>query len=177
MAFQFQLRRWMPDYVWGWFLHLGCVFIPVFFFHFATYYSRHLEDGLLPLKVSYGIAIAIIFLNTFTPFFTHGTAYRDSYAYPRPALLYPLYFLFFVSLVVWGTILLGRPRRKFSVVSQKRLVLFIFLNALAYLGALDNFLIMADIKIFPVYPFGLYFLTPYTTIGSYVISRSLGRFA
>lgn len=177
VALQFQLRRWMPDYVWGWLLHLGCIFIPVLFFHFAICYSRHLEDELLALKVGYAIAASFIFLNTFTPFFTSGTAHRDAYVYPRPAFLYPLYFVFFVSLVLWGTILLAKPKRKFSPVSRKKLAVFIFLNALAYLGALDNFLIMADIRIFPLYPFGLYFVTPYATIGSYVISRSLGRSA
>ncbi|HXV28380.1 MAG TPA: hypothetical protein VD913_05370, partial [bacterium] len=37
-------------------------------------------------------------------------------------------------------------------------------HCLAYLGALDNFLIMADIRIFPLYPFGLYLAVPYVTI-------------
>lgn len=175
VAFQMQFRTWMPDYVWGWFLHLGCVFIPLLFFHFAIYYSGHLEDEVLVLKIGYMIATAFIVLNTVTPYFTFGTSYRDRYAYPTPAVLYPLYFVYFIVLVIWGTVLLIKPNRKFSVVSQKRLTLFILLNILAYSGALDNFLIMADIRIFPLYPFGLYFVTPYAVIGSYMIARSLRR--
>lgn len=177
VAFQFQFLRVMPNYVWGWCLHLGCVYIPVLFFHFAVYYSGHLEDELNVLKVSYVIATTFIFLNTFTHFFTYETAFRDSYAYPRPAILYPLYFVFFVSIVVWGTILLLRPKRKFSRASQTRLILFSVLSILAYLGGMDNFLIMADIRIFPLYPFGVYLLVPYATIGSYAISRTLARSA
>ena len=175
VAFQYQLLKFVPDYIWGWFLHLGCIYIPVFFFHFAIYYSGYLQDELLALKISYAIATVFILFNTFTPFFTYHTVYTDAYAYPRPAILYPLYFVFFVSVVLWGTILLIRPKRKLSDVSRNRLLLFLILNGLAYSGAVDNFLIMADIRIFPLYPFGLYFVTPYAVIGSYTVSKSLGK--
>lgn len=175
VAFQSHFLKLMPDYVWGWFLHLGCVYVPVFFFHFALYYSGYIKDELAALKISYAIATAFIFLNTFTPFFTHTTSYRDNYAYPRPAILYPLYFVFFVSIILWGTVLLFRSKRKLSIASRNRLLLFLILNILAYAGAMDNFLIMADIRIFPVYPFGLYLVPPYAIIGSYAVSRSLGR--
>ena len=177
VAYQFQLLKVMPASVWGWFLHLGCIYIPVVFFHFALCYAGYIRDEVRALTVSYAIAALFLVINTFTPYFTRGTAYRDNYAYPTPAILYPLYFVFFVTLVIWGTILLFKPSRKLSVVSQRRLWLFLILNILAYLGAMDNFLIMADVRIFPVYPYGLYWVPPYAVIGSYVVSKSLTRFA
>ena len=176
VGFQFQLLKFIPDVIWGWFLHLGCIYIPVLFFHFSLCYSGYIKDELPALKTCYAIATSFMILNTVTPYFTHEIVYRDNYAYPKPALFYPLYFVFFVTIVIWGTILLLKPERKFSESSRNRLLLFLILNALAYLGAMDNFLIMADIRIFPVYPFGLYFVVPYAMVGAYVISRSLVRF-
>lgn len=176
VGFQFHLLKVFPDFIWGWFLHLGCIYIPVLFFHFALCYSGHIRHKVTAVKICYAIATLFVVLNTVSPYFTHQVVYRHYYAYPKPALVYPLYFVFFVTLISWGTILLLRPERKFTIVSRKRLLLFVILNILAYLGGFDNFLIMADIRIFPLYPFGLYLVVPYAIIGAYVISKSLTRF-
>ena len=171
VSMQFHLLRFMPERIWGWFLHLGCIYIPIIFFHFATNYSRYPKKKI-PLMVGYLIASLFVLLNTVTDSFTHGTAYRDSYAYPKPAIAYPFYFIFFVSIVTWGTILLFQTAKKMPS-SKNRLALFLFLifHIAAYLGAMDNFLIMADIRIFPLYPYGLYLAMPYVTIGSYLLYK------
>ena len=171
MGLQYQLLRLLPGHVWGWFLHLGCVFIPVLFFHVAVFYSKNSYEKILALKISYIVATIFIFLNTFTPFFTRGISYRDLYAYPTPAILYPLYFIFFVSLICWGTFLMFKRMKELSSDVRKWMKLFLLFNILAYIGGMDNFLIMADIRIFPLYPFGLYLVFPYAIIGSYAIVK------
>lgn len=171
VGFQFLLLKSLPDRVWGWLLHLGCIYIPAIFFHFASVYTDFRFRSLL-LKISYFIATLFIVLNTFTSLFTDGTAYRDSYSYPRPSLVYPLYFIFFIVNVLLGTLLLVKYKKYIN--PKVRLGYFIFLiaHSLAYLGALDNFFIMADIRIFPLYPFGLYLTTPYILCASFFLDFS-----
>ncbi len=172
VGLQFQLLRLIPDTIWGWFLHLGCVYIPAVFFHFATRYSGYDKKSWAVLW-NYLLATFFILLNTFTPFFTQGTVYRDHYAYPRPALVYPVYFIFFVTTVCWGTFLLFKSSASLPQIYRNGLFLFLLLNLLAYSGAMDNFLIMADIRVFPLYPFGLYLVPPYVVLGSFALKRSL----
>lgn len=172
---QFRTINIFSPFWWGWFLHLGCTFIPVLLFHFVTVLTN--EESLpkihFALVSSYGIVILFNLLNLWTPYFTNGTAYRDAYAYPQPALFYPLYFVFFVVIVSWSTFLLVRYLAKLPPSQQRGLKIFLVTHILAYIGGMDNFLIMADIRIPPLYPHGLYFIIPYTLVAMYVSRRYL----
>ena len=130
--------------------------------------ERHMR---ITIRAGYGIAVFFVLLNSITPFFTHGIAYRDTYAYPCPALLYPLYFLFFVLLIVWGTVRLMRAVDEFSTKERPFLILFLVVHVLSYVGGIDNFLIMADIRLFPLYPFGLYLVPLYAVAGTFALTR------
>lgn|SRR3989338_3056241 len=163
VGFQQLLLKVLPDYLWGWFLHFGCIFIPIIFLHFAVRYTQSNLNKLL--FFGYIITVSYVLLNTFTKLFTYTIAYRDLYAYPKPAFLYPVYFLTFVSMIVIGSLLLllfmkNRDRIK----NKTAFVIFLIAHSMAYLGAMDNFLIMADIKIFPLYPFGLYLAVSYAVV-------------
>lgn len=171
VGFQKQLLKIIPDTIWGWLLHLGCVYVPVIFFHFAVRFSK--RPIFWAVKLNYLIATTFILLNTFTPFFTHYTAYRDYYAYPIPALFYPLYFIFFAVSVCWGTLLFTKKWETSPPLARKKLLVFLTVHILAYLGAIDNFLIMWDVRIFPLYPFGLYLVSPYAIIGGWALSSLL----
>ncbi len=146
---------------WGWLLHLGCTFIPVLLFHFVVLFTNYNNKKFrVSLVTSYVITSVFNLLNLLTPTFTHGTEYRDWYAYPRPAIVYPLYFIFFVTLVIWSTILLARHIAETSangiLKNRFRLLLLLVTHVLAYIGGMDNFLIMVDIRVSPFYPYGLY---------------------
>ncbi len=165
---QFSTIRLLSPFWWGWLLHVGCTFIPVLMFHFAlaltgdtTLASRR---GLL---VGYALTIVFNLLNLWTSFFTDGTAYRDAYAYPKPAIAYPLYFLLFVVMVVWGTVRLLRHLPRLPRGKQVALRILLLTHLLAYLGGMDNFLIMIDVRIPPWYPFGLYLIPPYAIAMAY----------
>ena len=146
---------------WGWFLHLGCTFIPVLLFHFVVLFTKSNNKTFrFSLVTSYVMTGVFNLLNLLTPTFTYGTEYRDWYAYPKPAIFYPIYFAFFIILVIWSTILLVRYVMEMFAggIFTNRFRLFLLLTAhvLAYMGGMDNFLIMADIRIPPLYPYGLY---------------------
>ena len=157
---------------WGWLLHLGCTFIPVLLFHFTVYFTEQKSSNYrLVLTISYGMTLLFNALNFFTKAFTNGTVYRGAYAYPKPSQLYPLYFFFFVILVSWSFLLFIRYLPKLTTKESEALKFMLLGQLLAYLGGMDNFLIMADVRLFPLYPYGLYLVFPYVLFGGYAISR------
>ena len=170
-ATQQELLEWLPERVWGWFLHLGCVLVPIVFFHFTALYTGNGKSLSGAVLIGYGIAASFLLLNAFTRLFTFGTEYRDDYAYPKPAVLYPLYIFFFQVAGAWATVLLFRLRAAISSDSRALLNWFLVFHVLAYAGAMDNYLIMYDVRIFPVYPFGLYLVVPYAIFGSFLVSK------
>ena len=173
VAFQSFLLKIMPDYVWGWLLHLGCLFIPVLFYHFAVLYSGRRDDNSY-LVAGYLLTAIFLIFNTFTDLFTKGISYRDKYAYPTPSLFYISYFLCFITMLIRGTWLMLKPYRHIPIQLRNWLYAFILFHSIAYMGGMDNFLIMADIRLHPLYPYGLYAVVPYALIGAYVIPKVEG---
>ena len=171
VATQAELLRWIPGRLWGWVLHIGCIAVPVFFFHFTLHLSNRRKQYALALKAVYGLALIFILLNTFADLFTGKIIYRDFYAYPKPALLYPLYITFFQVMGIWTLILLLQVRQRIPEKLRKVLYVYISLHLLAYVGSMDNFLIMYDIRFFPIYPYGLYLIIPYAFGGSYAFQK------
>lgn len=169
VAFQFQLLNKVSGFIWGWFLHLGCIFIPVLFFHVAVRLSKR-ESYLGWVFLAYLIAVIFNLLNAFTPIFTDGVSQRAAYAYPTPALIYPLYFFFFVALIIWGTLLLLASKEP-SLAKKGLFAAFLVTHIFAYTGGMDNFLIMWDINLFPLYPYGLYMVTPYALVSLCLLSK------
>ena len=157
---------------WGFFLLLGCTFIPVLLFHFVISWTRQNTPVLRKtLAISYGMTVLFNLLNLWTTSFTNGTSYRDVYAYPTPAALFSLYFVLFVVLVVWSTLLLIQHLPKLPLKKQQVLKVWIATHTLAYLGGMDNFLIMIDVRISPLYPFGIYFIPLYASMAIYAAWR------
>ncbi len=171
VGWQVDLIQKLGAFWWGWILHLGCVMIPTFFLHFAFQYSGETGRGKRILTAAYGVSIAYLALNLATGFFTSGTAFRDAYAYPRPSLLYPMYFVTFVASIIYGTLLMIRAGSKTGTGTRQALFIYLVGHALGYGGGLDNFLIMADIRIFPLYPFGVYLVALYGAVAFYVVQR------
>ena len=162
----------LSPFWWGWFLHLGCTFIPVLLFHFSLVLTKNNKPTLSRmLTFSYAVTVLFNVLNISTGSFTFGTAYRDAYAYPRPAPLYPLYFFLFVLLVVISTVLMIKALPSLQPTQKKGLTLLLITQMLAYMGGMDNFLIMADVRIPPLYPYGLYLVLPYAFMTLYVAFR------
>lgn len=177
VGFQSHLLKYMPDVVWGWLLHLGCLFIPTIFLHFSVKFSGiNRELGKKIIVTAYLVTSLYLILNSFTPYFTKGTSYRDNYAYPTPSNFYIIYFITFVSMIICGTCCLVYRHRNEQILSNRRwLTIFILVHLIAYLGAMDNFFIMADIRIFPWYPFGLYPVFLYAVVGWVALNQMLAK--
>jgi len=162
-----------PWAVWyGRLLHLGCTFIPVLFFHFTVMLSGVYEHEKAKLIAAYAIALAYNLLNLFPGIFTREIVYRLGYAYPRPmGLVYFSYFLFFVTLVLYGLWKLRKTLPHLSKDEARGFHLIIVATSLGYLGGMNNFLIMIDVQLFPLFPFGLYLVVLYAVIASYAINK------
>lgn len=168
---QSELLKWMSSFAWGWFLHTGCIFVPILFLHFTLRLTKQMERLSWCLKLAYLIGLIFVLLNTFTGLFTGETIYRDYYAYPKPAVLYPLYIAFFQLAGAGTLILLLQWGQKLSRSTKVTFYLFLVVHVLAYIGSMDNYLIMYDLRIFPLYPYGLYLVLPYVVFGSFAIRK------
>ena len=163
---QFELLAHMSGFWWGWFLHIGCMYVPLIYFHFALHLTDHRKSHGLALKIGYGIFGFFVLLNTYTNLFTNEIVFRDAYAYPKPAVLYPLYIVFFQVFGFWGAYLIFRWAGELSKKIRQQTYLFLVLQFVAHVGAMDNYLIMYDIRWFPLYPYGLYLILPFAIFGS-----------
>ena len=172
VATQSYTIRILTSFWWGWFLHLGCIFIPVLFFHFAVVVAKQ-DSASLGRIISFSYVVAFVFnlLNLFTKTFTSGTAVRDAYSYPIPSVIYPVYFVFFIILVLWGSAFMIKFLLRLPKGNRKVLKVFLFTHALAYFGGMDNFLIMIDVRLPVLYPYGLYPIILYAATSIYVSCR------
>ena len=121
--------------------------------------------------VGYGLFVFFILLNSFGDLFTGENMFRTYYYYPKPSVLYPLYILYFQFYGLLSTWQIFRFRKKIPADLRKYLYLFLVVHILAYAGSMDNYLIMYDKLIFPLYPYGLYLILPYVLIGSFAFSK------
>jgi len=110
-------------------------------------------------------------LNLSTKIFTSEIVYRGAYAYPQPALLYPLYFILFMMLVVGGTYFLFVDLSRLVLWKKASVKFLLLAHLLAYVGGMDNFLIMVDIRLPVLYPYGLYPIPFYSLATTYLIWR------
>ncbi|GEM_PF-6074769 len=164
VGFQFPLLEKLSSESWGWCLHIGCILVPIVYYHFALHFAE--KSGRFLLLMGYALALSFIFLNGFTDLFTSHNIFRTYYNYPKPAVLYPFYIGYFQFYGLLSTWYIFQLRNKIPAGAHIYLYLFLSLHVLAYVGAMDNYLIMYDKLIFPLYPYGLYFVIPYIFLGS-----------
>jgi hypothetical protein len=172
VAAQFRIRPLLSDFWWGWILHVGATFIPVFFLHFAVAYASGLVRAKIPLiPVGYFVTVAYNVLNLFPGLFTGPVVEWPEYGYPKPGTLYPVFFLTFVVMIVSATMILVNCRRQLSPERASVLNRFLSAHVLGYLGGIDNFAIMVDVRLFPLYPYGLYLAVFYAVVSSWLVKK------
>lgn len=168
---QVELLKQMSGFWWGFLLHLSCIYVPLIYFHFALHLTNTRKKYDRALKIGYGFVGFFLILIAFTDWFTGEIIYREAYAYPQPAVLYPLYIVFFQVFGFWGAYLIFKWAKELSKKIRKQVYLFLLLQLMAHVGAMDNYLIMYEIQWFPLYPYGLYFILPYVIFGSRMIQN------
>ncbi len=155
--------------MWGKILHVGSILIPLGFLIFTFELLGSLNREKIVIY-SAGVASAVfIYLTMFTDLLINGTTYRDLYCYPTPSKYYILFFIYFVSCVIYGLFKLVRSYQISDNIKRNQLQYLIFGSVFGYLGGLDNFLITIDIIVFPFYPYGAYAIAIYSLITAYAI--------
>lgn len=169
VGFQFPIIERISAGTWGWWLHIGCISVPIVFYHFSLIWTGNPKRSLL--RVGYGLFLAFVLLNTLTDLFTGKSEFRIFYHYPKPSILYPLYILYFQVYGILATWQIFELRKQIFASGRKLLYLFLGVHLLAWVGAMDNYLIMYDKLIFPLYPYGLYLIFAYLLVGSWAFSK------
>jgi len=156
-----------PTALWGKFLHLGAILIPAFFVHFVLEFLGERNKKIL--IVTYLLATVFLIFNFFTNLFIKGTVNKPAYSYPNPTGVYPLYFIFFVLCVIYGLYKLFIASLVTSGIKRNQIRYLLWSSVLGYLGGLKNFMILIDLEVFPIYPYGTYAIPFYTMVVVYAI--------
>ncbi len=169
VGFQFPIMNRMSSGTWGWWLHIGCISVPIVYYHFALVWTGNSNRRLL--WIGYGLFLIFMLLISFSSSFTGENIFRTYYNYPKPASLYPVYIAFFQFYGALSTWEIFQFRKKIRTESRVYLYLFLIVHLFAWAGSMDNYLIMYDRLIFPLYPYGLYLILPYVVIGSWTFLK------
>jgi len=176
-VWSFAVSRFVPDLdpaaalYWGKMLHVGAIFIPVFFLHFVFVFLDIEKSERPKLLTVYFLAAVFQVLNWFNPWLISGTSYRDLYCYPTPGTTYLFFFIFFVACVVFGLLKLVQAYLTAKGNVRNQLIYLILGSIIGYTGGLDNFAITIDWRIFPLFPYGAYGIALYVFIMAYAILR------
>ena len=135
VAKQSEFLSLMPPRLWGLLLHLGCIYVPLIYFHFSLHLTGKRKAHDLALKVGYVLMGTFLVLIVMSNLFTAEIIYRDAYAYPKPSVLYPVYIVFFQVFGFWGAFLIFQWGRKFEKTTRNRIYFFLLLQILAHVGA------------------------------------------
>jgi len=145
----------------------------VFFLHFSVEYTGTGKQNRKILIAFYGMTLSYIVLNTLTGIFTSGTSFRDAYAYPTPAFLYPVYFATFVASVIYGAVLMLRSGKSMERNRKNALWIYLVAHILGYSGGMNYFLIMFDMRFFPLHPYGGYFIALYAAVSLVLLQQGI----
>jgi signal transduction histidine kinase len=163
-----------PDFndthlIWGKMLHVGAILIPVFFVHYVSEFLE-LENRRFRGTINV-LGAALIATDLFTRLIVSGTVNTTHYSYPEPGPLYPYVFLFFIYCTLYGIYKLAAAYVRERSVQKRKIGYLLFGSIFGYLGGLKNFMIVAGIELFPIYPYGTYAIPIYTLIVAYAIIR------
>jgi signal transduction histidine kinase len=154
-------------------LNMSAAFIPVFFLHFVNEFSadRHGSWTQQILPWLYGIAVSLAFV-AMSGFLVSHVSPRYGLKYlmvPNPG--YVCLFIFFIICVVWGLAKLLIAFKNAEGLRRNQIKYLLFGSMLGYTGGLNNFLIIYDINVFPLHPFGNYAIAIYVMATAYAIAQ------
>lgn len=149
--------------------HVGVIFIPVTFCHFAYVFTQRKHRHVVPLLYCGGLIF--LFLDFATNRFLSRTQLLfDSIYYAKAD--YALYFIFFttwICLVIIGHLfLIERYFKTDSYLEKTKIQYFLFCVVVGFMGGLMNFF---PILGFNIYPYGNASLPIYLIVVTYVILR------
>lgn len=153
--------------------HSGVIFIPILFIHFIMVLLRIAKEKKRFIVFCYLIGLIFLALDNFTPL-----VIRDVALFPPifnlvylPGYLHPPLVFLFISLVIYGNVLLLKGYRSASGQKYLQLKWLCWVTILAYIGGAPNFLLGYRIQLKWLMPFGTYILPIYVAGTTYAIIR------
>ncbi len=161
---------WSSAYYYSLTLNSAAIFIPVLFFHFAVLFTGRLDQKKTELFLYYLITIAYALAVIMAPklFISNVTTAQTMRYSCQPGILFYFLPFWFLLLMGYGLSLIHRKYRKSAKEKRKQLKYLFFGSAIGVIGAVDAFLPMLNI---PVYPWGVYLIPISLLIIAYSIVR------
>lgn len=149
--------------------HIGGIFIPVFFFHTISIFCNKEKFLKKAIIFVYAQGFLFLFLNTTNYFISNLRFVFNSFYYNQASgFFYPIFFLIWISLVVWGHCELISCYKYAPSFNKNQILYFLLGMLVGFLGGSSNFFPMFNIDI---YPFGNFTIPLYCIIATYAILK------
>jgi signal transduction histidine kinase/uncharacterized membrane protein len=158
------------SWFWARMEQIGVVFIPTFFVHFVLTLLRLNRRRLLRFCYAFSLIIAILSPTT-SLLSPRAERKFDVINFGEPGFLYPVLILFFIVFIVYGLWKLLEAYKESTGAKKNQLKYLLWPSMIGYLGGAANFLLVYDINIYPLNPFGTYFVGLYTFAIAYAIVK------
>ncbi|MFA6217126.1 MAG: ATP-binding protein [Candidatus Omnitrophota bacterium] len=155
-------------------LHIGAAFIPVTFVHFVLVF---LNDMITPLKkwllrLMYFIACVSVAAG-FTSLFVKNVTPRHNVLYLMTpgGIWYHLFVFYFAACVAYGLLRLFLEYIHSKGLRHNQMKYLFWSSLFGFIGGVNNFLIIYDLDIFPLNPYGTYAVPVYVCVATYAIIK------
>lgn len=154
-------------------LHIGAIFIPIFCLHFYLIFLSKVHGiNKKILKLAYTLGFIFLSFNFFSPLFVKDVVPKHGLNYYMVAgNIYFTYFTFFLIFTTYSLYLLFNAYSQSMGIKRAQLKYLFWSSVGGYVGGVDNFLLIWDIKIFPLFPYGNYAIAIYVFIVTYAIVK------
>ncbi len=154
---------------WDKLLYIGFILLPVFFLHFVLEILGVYNEKKMLMFYSYGTAALFVFIMVFTRSFITDIGPKMEFSYwTKKGVSYPLFVAFFMTEVVYGSVLLFKSLKTLSGYKRERIRYLMAASVIGFAGGFPNFLLNFDI---PVLPYGNYLIPLSMLIVSYAIVK------
>jgi signal transduction histidine kinase len=156
----------LSDVIWRLTYALGVIWIGPFFYHFVSVFLE--TDRRRFILFNYLIASLFFFLVPTHLFFSRVDFVFNSFYYARAGLIYPIYLIWWISLVIISHIDMLRVMNKVSLEKQNQIRYFFLGVSIGFSGGCCCYFPNFGIDI---YPWGNFLVTVYPIIMTYAILK------
>ncbi|MEK7480557.1 MAG: histidine kinase N-terminal 7TM domain-containing protein [Patescibacteria group bacterium] len=160
--------------IWRLTYSFGVIWIPILFHHFVHIFLRNTDteqtiQSKAALLASYGVGAAFFFLVQTDSFFPETQLLFSSFYYPiYTTLLYPLFFLWWASVVIYAHIELMTAFFRSEPAKKEQIKYFFLATSLGFTGGAVAFLPPFGIGL---YPYGTFAIPLFPIIMTYAMMK------
>ncbi len=154
-------------WLWNYFLYMGAIFIPIFFYHFTLVLLKKEKSKKFSLIVGYLLCLAFQILN-YTKYFVKDVPPKFMFNHwVEPGEIYYFFFAFFVGYFLYSLVLLFRHSLNRSNPDRNQIKYILIGSIIGVSGGITNFFP----QFFNIYPFGNYLIILYVFFVTYSILK------